>query len=185
MHRFPWRALIFLLFAPPPAIAEILRLDVQRVQGRFDIAYEAVLDAPPAHVRDIMGRPERWPELSRSIRSSRLLARTDASHYRVETEFHHCVLFLCRTLRKVSDVTIDVEGGLEGLSVSGEGDFALVRESWRIRADNGGTRLQFSAVMIPDFIVPPVIGAYLVRSALREMFSDIERNLVAMTRPGQ
>ncbi len=185
MHRFPWRALIFLLLAPQPAIAEILRLDVQRVQDRFLIEAEALLDTPPDFVRDIMARPERWPELTRSIRSSRLLAVTDASHYRAETEFYHCVLFICRTLRKVSDITVDEAGDLQGLSAGGEGDFAFLREIWRIRPDNGGTRLQFSAEMIPGFIVPPFIGTLLVRSALRNLLGDIERNLVAMTRSGQ
>jgi hypothetical protein len=185
MRRFPCCALILVLLAPLPAIAEILRLDVQRVQQRFEIEIEALFDAPPDLVRDVMSRPEAWPDLTRSIRASRLLSAGGASHYRVETEFYHCVLFFCRTLRKVSDFTVDDAGDQTGLSVSGEGDFAFIREVWRIRADNGRTRLQFSAEMIPGFIVPPFIGVLLVRTALRDMLTEIERSLVGMDRSGE
>ncbi len=180
------RALLILpLLMPALTVAEIARLDVERLNGGYLIAIEAILDAPPDLVRELMNRPEGWPALTRSIRASHVLASTDAAHRRVVTDFHHCVLFICRTLRKVSDFTIDAAGDLAGISVEGEGDFTYVRESWRVRPEDGRTRLQFDAEMIPGFIVPPFIGARLVRSALRDMIGEIERSLAAMAVPAQ
>lgn len=177
------RALLLLsLLTPAQASAEIVRLDVERVQNRYVIAIEALLDAPDDFVRALMGRPENWPVLTRSIRASRVISSVDASHYRVETDFHHCVLFVCRTLRKVSDFAVDAAGDQSGTSVEGEGDFAYIRETWRVRAENGRTRLVFEAEMIPGFVVPPFIGARLVRSALRDMIGEIERSLVRLAK---
>ncbi len=184
MQAWQRALLITSLLMPAQAAAEILRLDVERKKDRYHIAIEAVLDARPDLVREMMNRPEHWPELTDSIRASHVTASTGAAR-RVVTDFYHCVLFICRTLRKVSDFTVDALGDLTGISVEGEGDFAYVRETWRVRPENGRTRFQFEAEMIPDFLVPPFIGTRLVRSALRGMIGEIERSLVALAADDQ
>lgn len=169
--------LIVLLAVPLPTAADILSVTVERAETDYHLAFEVLLDAPADALHALIDQPERWPELSPSIRSSKRIVTAQPHQLRVETEFHHCVLFICRTLRKVTDFVTDANGDLVGVSLPGAGDFIQVREVWRIRAEGERSRLQFEATMIPDFLIPPLIGTLLIRTALRDMLGEIEHNL--------
>ena len=58
-------------------------------------------------------------------------------------------------------------GGLiEALTVPALSDFRRGIYRWRLQSENGATRMQFTALLEPDFWVPPVIGPWLIKRKL-------------------
>ena len=97
---------------------------------------------------------------------------------RVRTEVRDCVVFFCKTMVLVQDVTVTANEVLAEV-VPEAGDFRHGFLRWSIdSAGNGVSRIVFEALMAPDFFVPPIIGGFLVRGALRKQVLATAENLV-------
>lgn len=168
------------LAASTPAGAELLELEVDRTRDGFDIRFEVTLEVPPDAVRRVFAEPERWAGLSDSVVRSGAVGAAQSGAVPVEIVFRDCILFICRKVRKVVTYHTVESGDIVGAGVSGAGDFRRIEERWQLLPGNGGTHIAFSAHIEPDFRVPPVIGPMLVRSKLKRMLGEMERNLEAL-----
>lgn len=168
------------LLAAQPAGAEITDLQVTRDGKRYDIRFEALIDAPAERVLHLFSEPGRWTALSKVIKRVERLDESadEKKNTPVSIVFQACVLFLCREADKVSTLVVDTAAGtVIGTSVPGRGDFRYVRERWRIAPHEDGTRLSFTGELEPDFTVPPFIGPLALKSMLRRMLVEMESNL--------
>ena len=168
------------LAAAAPAAADLIDLAVERNRDGFDIRFEVTLDVPPEHVRRLFAEPGRWVALSEAILSSRHAGPAEAGAAPAETVFRDCILFLCREVRKVAVYRVGDSNEIIGRSVPGAGDFRHIEERWRVLPLDEGTRIVFSGRVEPDFRVPPVIGPMLIRTLLKRLLGEMERNLEAM-----
>ena len=96
---------------------------------------------------------------------------------RVRTEFNSCVFVFCKDVVLTQDVTV-VAGTIEANIVPDESDFRSGYLRWLVSSsDNGGSHIDFEAVMEPDFFIPPLIGGFFVRKRLREEILATAENL--------
>jgi hypothetical protein len=135
------------------AALPVMALDEEDVridkEGRAYLIH-MVFDVP-AHVNQIktvltdFTHPSR---LSSAVTAREVLGQ-QGGVVRVRTEFRDCVLFFCKKMILIHDVTVSAN---------------------EVRA--------FEAVMEPDFFVPPLIGGFLVRNALAKQVLATAENLV-------
>jgi hypothetical protein len=78
-----------------------------------------------------------------------------------------CVLFLCKTVRRVQDVALQPNGDITASAVPALSDFSRAEEHWRIIPQGSGTRIHYDAQLVPDFFVPPMLGPWLLKRAIR------------------
>jgi hypothetical protein len=152
--------------------AEIVTTRVDRVQDRYHVEFEVLIEGTVDRVRGIVADHARLDELSPSVVSSRLLTGRSGSDARIEVVLRPCVLIVfCKTITKVSDVHIEPDASrMRYNAVPGLGDFHEARETITLMQapTDGAPRVRFtySAELKPAFYVPPLAGTWLIRRAI-------------------
>lgn len=102
-----------------------------------------------------------------AIKESRVLSH-DGPHYRVRIVTRGCVLFFCKRVVHVQVVTELVNGYVVARLDPAASDFEYGTIVWRVWHDDLGTRVNFSADLVPAFWVPPLIGPWALKHKLIE-----------------
>ena len=149
------------------AAATIERLETTHAGKRYTLTFEVVLDAERDKIWRIMTNYEHLPRVSDVIVSSRVLETMDPNRHRVDVRFHACVLIFCKSMKKTVDIVARPQDDIVVTGVPKLSDFSYSVEHWQVSAEGARTRLRYSAEMVPDFFIPPVIGPWLVKSFLQ------------------
>lgn len=143
-----------------------------RIHMAFDVP--ASVDQIKSVLTDF-AHPSR---LSSAVMAREVLGEQDGA-VRVRTEFRDCVVFFCKTMMLVHDVSVSATE-VRADVVAERSDFRNGFLRWSINGlGDGSSHVVFNAVMEPDFFVPPLIGGYLVGKALRKQALATAQNLVS------
>ena len=155
---------------------EVLDSHVGTHERHYLLRIDMLIDADTDRVRQLLTDYAHLDRLSQSITRSELL-ESNAPHYRVRVTTNGCVLFFCRELVQVQDVS-ELPDGYIIVSVLPEmSDFTYSKNVWRIRALNDRTRVTYSADLVPDFWIPPLFGTAIFKNQLLEESRQIIENL--------
>lgn len=166
--------LLVLIFLSQPSIAgEVLDSHVGTHEGHYLLRIDMLIDADTDRVRQLMTDYAHLDRLSDSITRSELL-ESNTPHYRVRVTTHGCVIFFCREVVQVQDVS-ELPNGYIIVTVLPEmSDFAYNITVWRVRALNDRTRVTYSSDLVPDFWIPPFFKNQLLEEA-RQVIENLER----------
>lgn len=172
------RLLVCLLLAwagPGAAHRAQLELSVRRVDQNgpdmYAIHVSSVAQAPPAIVWKVLTGYERMSEFVPDLNVCRVLAR-NGNEVIVEQYGTARFLFVARPVHLVVRITETPLTAIDIALVSG--DMRHYASRWELVALPGGaTRIVYSGTLTPDFYVPGMLGARLIRS-------DVERMLAAV-----
>lgn len=157
-----------LLFPALAAPATILRTEATHDGDRYKLTFEVVLNAERDKVWSIMTDYNRLTRVSKVIVESRILKKEDENRHRVGVTLHACVLIFCKTMKKVVDIQAWPQNDIIVIGDPALSDFSYSVERWRVVAEGAKTRLYYSAEMVPDFFIPPLIGPWLMKSFLQK-----------------
>jgi hypothetical protein len=166
---------------------DIREMDVTHAAGRYTVRFEVAIDGVVRETRRLLSDFDRLTRLSDTITESRLLHIDETGTRRIKITLSSCVLFFCKTLRKVQEVREEENGDIVSRIVPAESDFSLADERWRVLPENGKTRIRYDAEVVPSFFVPPLIGPWIVKSKIRhelEVTAARLEALAAETAPG-
>jgi hypothetical protein len=94
-----------------------------------------------------------------------------------------CVLLWCKSFVRVGHLQLQPISEVVAIADPQESDFKHSHERWQLVPEDGGTLLIYEFEMVPDFWVPPLIGPYMIRRALKaggeDAINRIERIAVA------
>ena len=165
----PWRRwcllLACLLVGGTAGAGDVSRLDVERQGSVFDVTMQARIDAPLDVVYSVLTNYGQLTQLSPSILESTVLEVRPGGLQRVRTVTHLCIWVFCTDLTQIQDM-VDSPPDHLAATLLPEGDFRGGYARWLLRPDGDTTYMTFYAHMRPDFWVPPLFGAALVRAAL-------------------
>ena len=166
-----------LFISSQPGIAgEVLDSYVGTHEGHYLLRIDMIINANTERVHELLTDYAHLDRLSQSIIRSELLAN-NAPHFRVRVTTDGCVVFFCRELVQVQDVS-ELPNGYIVVSVLPEmSDFAYSRNVWRIRALNDQTRVTYSSDLVPDFWIPPLFGTAIFKNKLLEESRQVIENL--------
>ena len=151
-------------------------LETGHADGRYTVSFEVVLDADRDKVWQIMTDYEHLPRVSKIIVKSRVLKQHDANRHRVGVTLEACVLIFCKTVKRMVDIEARPPTEILVSEVPDQSDFREGLERWRIAAEGVKTRLHYTAELVPDFFIPPLVGPVMVKYLLRR-----EIRLTALT----
>lgn len=161
----------WLLCVPLAAVAgEILDSSADLDNGVYTLTLTARIDAPPATVQRLITDYDRLTEINSSLTESRVLLEHSPVKHRVHTVIRACILFFCRSVTQVQDITRDPGGRIEAIILPALSDFRQGYARWDLAPAGTGTTMHFSAKLEPAFWVPPLIGPWLFeRQLIREV----------------
>ncbi|MFQ5937929.1 MAG: SRPBCC family protein [Acidiferrobacterales bacterium] len=161
-------ALLFalsLLVAVPADAVTIRDLEVTHHDGTYLVVFDVLVDVPQARARAMLLDYRQWPQLSDTLKETRLLTTFPDGRQRIWLSSRACVLVFCRKIQQVKDLVEDSNGDIVIKFV--HGDFQSGWERWRIRSEQDRIRVQYRAELAPSFYIPPVIGSWLLKANLR------------------
>ncbi|MDH3513458.1 MAG: SRPBCC family protein [Gammaproteobacteria bacterium] len=167
MWRRATASLALVLWAAAATAATIEVLDTTHDQGRYTVSFEVVLDADRDKVWRIMTDYERLPRVSKLIVETRVLKQEDVNRHRVGVTLEACVLIFCKTVKRMVDIEAWPQTEILVTEVPDQSDFREGVERWRVAAEGTKTRLNYTAELVPDFFIPPLIGPPVVKYFLR------------------
>jgi hypothetical protein len=93
------------------------------------------------------------------------------------------VAFFCRRLERVE--VVERRGGVIGAHMDPAGsDFRSGRSRWRVTAIPTGSRIHYRSRWVPDFWLPPGIGAWLIKRQMARQLAELVRRLEALGASG-
>jgi hypothetical protein len=179
--------LTLLLSMPAMTTAgEILASSVTQVDGRYDVAIRARIDAPSDAVYHAITDYSNLAFLNPDIEVSELLDTTADGVASVRTVIHVCILVFCKRIEQLQQVMQPDANTIEAVTVPDASDFRSGFARWRLSSPTATTtELQFTQTFEPDFWVPPVIGPWLIERKLVSEFRDTSAYIEAQQDNGR
>ena len=136
--------------------------------GEYHLSVEAVLHAPADAVRAVLTDYVHASRLSPSIIDSAILPTAEDGVVRLMTRIEECVPFYCVDMVSVADIKEQPSGDLEVAVIPALSDLRSGSAEWRIRSEQGKSRVQYELRLKPDFFIPPLIGPAIIIKKLKE-----------------
>ena len=169
-------ALAILVASPALALDETdVSIDKEGRAYRIHMAFH--VPARGDQIKSVLTDFAHPSRLSAAVTAREVLGEQDGA-VRVRTEFRDCVVFFCKTMMLVHDVSVSAIEVRADVVAEGS-DFRNGFLRWSINGlGDGNSHVVFDAVMEPEFFVPPLIGSFLVGKALRKQALATAQNLV-------
>ena len=162
------------------ADADTVFVDVDRKKGNtYHFQLRFIANAPVYRVTTLLTDYTQLTRLNPTIISSRVLPSENQLIDRVEIRTRGCMLFFCRTVRRVEDVTIASPNRIESVIVPSLSDFKSGKTLWTFVSEGQQTIVHYHATMVPDFWLPPFIGP---RSLKKQIRVQLKRTARAVNR---
>jgi ribosome-associated toxin RatA of RatAB toxin-antitoxin module len=153
---------------------------IRNGEALFEVTAIGFVRATPEQAWRVLTDYDRLPDFVPDLVSARLLSRS-GNVARIEQKNNAGIMFVSHTVRMVLQVeeapcsTIDVR--------LIEGDMKRYDIHWDLEPESvdgmPGTRITFSGVMEPKFLVPPLFGRAVVQTSLKNtleaVVAEIER----------
>jgi ribosome-associated toxin RatA of RatAB toxin-antitoxin module len=168
--------LLFAFALPAMAQQPALEVGVERQKTDSGNVYEVDargdVRATPEAVWRILTDYEHMPDFVPDLQSTRVLSRSGGQVLLEQAGTAH-LLFFRRAIHLVVQVHEQPPSQID-ISLVG-GDMRIYQCSWRLvpLPDSGGTRVIYSGRMAPNFYVPGMFGANMLRADIRRMMAAV------------
>jgi len=164
VHRLV--AAVLLLMPATVLAGEILASSVNRDGDRYTLSLTARIDAPIDTVYQSITDFDNLAAINPAIEESQLLAMPDVDTRRVRSVIMVCILVFCKRVTQVQDVRLVDGYAIEAVILPEDSDFRSGFSRWQLTPGGASTELLFTNAFEPDFWIPPVIGAWLIKRKL-------------------
>ncbi|MGF1615077.1 MAG: SRPBCC family protein [Gammaproteobacteria bacterium] len=178
-----WTVVCLLLLALPLSAAEVDQVNVHREGDQYQLQVIAHVDAQPTVVWALLTDFDNLQQLHPMVRASTYLRRTPEGADRVRIRTRPCVLLFCVDFTQIVEFRAFGEERLQGDFDPRDSHFHFGQLRWQLEGiSSGGTDLRFDAELTPAFWLPPLLGSWVLKRALRTTATDIVMNLDRLSR---
>lgn len=157
-----------LLLALSGQAAELRDVSVERDDDRYKLRSETLFDTTREDLYRVLTNYDDFEKFTSAFSDSRNLEPDEDGNPRFYTEMEGCVLFFCVTFERYGHLELKPETSIRAVVDPESSDFAYSVETWALSEEDDGILLIYEFEMEPDFWVPPVIGPFYIRRALRD-----------------
>ena len=158
---------IALLIVAAGAAATLETVVVTHDDGRYKLTARAYMQAPREAIFVILTDYDHMGRLSSTYKEYGFLEPAPDGVPIVFTRMEGCVLFFCRSLRRVERMEARAPGFIRTVGLPEHSDFRYTLSEWWLEPDAGGTQIVYHLEMEPDFWVPPLIGPWILERRLQ------------------
>lgn len=158
---------VVLLLMPAGSLAgSVLESTVDYDGDIFEMSVVALIDAPPEQVLNALTNYQHLSRVNPDIIESEILLVYSPTRHRVRSLLKTCILFFCKRIRQVQDITQVSDRVIEAVNLPEDSDFVYGTMRWELAVQGDATRMRFDAQFKPAFWMPPLIGPWLVKQKL-------------------
>ena len=167
--------------APKPE-AQKLEVSVKRVDlealHMYEVNASGTVQAPPATVWRILTSYDRMHEFVPDLASCRVLSR-NGNEVIVEQFGTARFLFMSKSIHLIVRVTENPLSSIDIALISG--DMKHYESHWDLVPvpETGGTRVLYNGKLVPNFYVPGMLGAQMIRGDIERMMAAVLARLEA------
>ena len=149
--------------------ADLRFIEVNRDTERNEYRLKSIswFDADQKSLYNVLTDYDQFFRFSSAIVESRNLAPDSKGRPEYFTRMEGCILMFCKSFIRIGHLELEPLVDIEAVTDPERSDFHRAWERWQLKPEDGGTVLIYEFEMIPDFWVPPVIGPYYMKRALR------------------
>lgn len=173
-------ALVFASASDTADTAVLEMVTVERADGRYHLHSETVLDVAPDDLYAVLVDYDLFTKFSSAFAESRNVEPDDEGRPRFYTRMQGCVLLFCVTFERHGHLELEPKSHITAIVDPETSDFRYSVETWELIARDEGTMLVYNFEMEPDFWVPPIIGPFYIRRALRSGAVDAVDRIEAL-----
>ena len=163
-----WLCAFALIAHTALAETEPVSVEVSRQEGNtYHFQLQFTANGSSEQVLALLTDYNQLARLNPLIKSSRVIPIDSLDIDRVEVITRGCMLFFCKTIRRVEDVTIANEQHIRSTIAPSLSDFKSGHTVWTFTPMGSQTLVHFQATMVPDFWLPPFIGPYTLKKQIR------------------
>ena len=126
------------------------------------------VEATPARVMEALTDFENISDLNPAIIGSELQPSTKQNSLRVKTVIKDCILFFCKSIIRVEDITQIGNEKLEALVLPLLSDLRFGYAVWVLTQNPSGTMVKYDANVRPKFWIPPIVRSYLLKKKFKQ-----------------
>ncbi|MET3130116.1 ribosome-associated toxin RatA of RatAB toxin-antitoxin module [Oxalobacteraceae bacterium GrIS 1.11] len=155
----------------PPLEVTVKRVDLDALH-MYEVDASGTVQAPPAVVWKILTTYDRMNEFVPDLASCRVLSR-NGNEVIVEQFGTARFLFMSKSIHLIVRATEYPLSSIDIALISG--DMKHYESHWELVPvpETGGTRVIYSGKLIPNFYVPGILGAKMIRGDIERMMSAV------------
>jgi hypothetical protein len=135
--------------------------------GKYQLDADAYLAASREAIFVILTDYDRFGRISSAYKEYGFLDPAPDGTPIVYTRMEGCVLFFCKSMRRVERLESDAPGFIRTVTLPEQSDFKESLSEWDLTAEGDGTRIRYHLELVPAFWVPPIIGPWLLQRKLQ------------------
>jgi hypothetical protein len=153
--------------APSAFAADLRYIEVDREDNVYSLRSVAWFDTDAQSLYNVLIDYDQFPKFTSAIVEAKNLEADDSGRPGFYTRMEGCVLFWCQSLERTGYLRLEPTVEIFAVTDPERSNFKLATERWQLRPEKGGTLLIYEFDMEPDFWVPPVVGPFYIKRALR------------------
>ena len=147
--------------------AKLQSVEVWMKDGRYHLISETLLNAQPDDLYEVLIDYEQFKKFSSAIVDSENVKPDFIGRPRFYTRMQGCVLLYCHTFDRRGYLILRPKHDITAVSDPERSDFKFSRERWRLSRHGDHTMMIYEFEMEPSFWVPPYVGPYYIKRALK------------------
>lgn len=140
---------------------------MEREDDVYNMNSVSWLDVSPEHLYNILANHDLFTKFTSAVVESRNVEPDEEGRPQFFSRFEGCVILFCKSFIRNGYLELKPFKELVAIVNPETSDFKHSREQWTLEPEKGGTRMTYEFEMIPDFWVPPVIGPFYIKRALK------------------
>lgn len=178
MRRLRYALLVLLVHTvqanDQPVVTEVSRT----ASKTYQVMLVFFVRASVVQVHSILTDYANIKQLNSSIQSVKQHDVPDLRGDRVEVVIRDCILFFCKSVRRVEDISYPNGYEIKGTVVPHLSDFSAGQSHWLLEPRNSAqTKVSFNATFTIKGWVPPLVGPHAIRMRARQRLLESVENM--------
>ena len=162
--------LLFVLSGSLPfgaSAADLRSIEVWQEGDRYHLISESLIGASQDALYNVLIDYEQFKHFTSAIVASNNVAAGEDGRPRFFTRMRGCVFLYCHTFIRRGYLLLIPKHDIVAVTEPEESDFEFSREQWLLSSEGKDTVMIYQFEMEPSFWVPPFIGPYYLKRALK------------------
>ncbi len=158
---------LLLLQVVPANSAELRDIVVEKIGDRYHLTSTTYFEASQSQLYKVLTDFEKYPLFSSAFVEAENREPDEKGRPGFYTKMEGCALMFCKTYIRVGYLELQPEHNIIAITDPEQSNFAYSRERWQLIPEGEGTIMIYHFEMEPGFWVPPLIGPYVIKRALK------------------